>query len=297
MKKSLAGFIFFSALVSAACAQVAEETSSSPDDKPYPATLEPRSGPEIMGRLWVTPNPIAFEPEPSAVVVTIQSLGGEDIVVEDVTMEGSSDFYFSLDDDPGPFSIHFEEFNCCLADGCGSGGLLGFGMTYTPSGVPPASSNLIVHTADPTSPSFMVPIIVDYEGRYPRTDAYDPGPSWDIDYVWVRPNPVRFDALPPGESTTVTLCLDGNCRLIPDINTGIDITDISVAGDGLSIAGMRTHEGTPIDDPSGYDTLLPGYLDLTYTSLDGNSVDGLLRISFLDNWETELTLAVPILVR
>lgn len=126
----------------------------------------------------------------------------------------------------------------------------------------------------------------------PRAGADDPG-GWEPDYVWVNPNPVRFDALPPGESTAVTLCLGNNGG--PE--TGFDITDISVEGEGLSIAGMRTYEGEAVVDPSGHGILIPDYLDLTYTSLDGDRIDGLLRISFLDRWETEMTLAVPILVR
>jgi hypothetical protein len=290
VKKSLAGFIFISVLFSAACAQVAEETSSSPDDKPYPATLEPRSGPEIMGRLWVSPNPIAFEPGNPQEMVTVSLLAGERIVVEDITIEGSSEYVLKLAKEPGGFP--YEEAPCCIDGPCAGGGLLAFPVRYTPSGTAPGPVNLIIHTADPTSPSFMVPIIVDYEGKYPKAGADDPR-GWEPDFVWVNPNPVRFAAIPPGESTTVTLCLGGFGR--PE--TGFGITDISVAGEGLSIAGMRTYEGTDAVDPSGHFILFPDYLDLTYTSVNGESVDGLLRISFLDRWESELTLAVPILVR
>jgi hypothetical protein len=156
----------------------------------------------------------------------------------------------------------------------------------------PLESFFVVHTSDPTSPTFKVPIIIDYEGKYalpPFTSGWHEG---NVSHIWVRPNPIRLDRQPEGTTTTKELCLAGSGEIVPP-----RITEIRVYGPGLSITGARDGDGTPIPLPISTGSHLPSYLVLTYVSEGDTPVDGVLAISFLNNFDDEFTLGVPIIIR
>ena len=70
-----------------------------------------------------------------------------------------------------------------------------------------------------------------------------------------------------------------------------------VSGAGLSLTGAWTHDGAAIPLPLEYGAAMPEKIDLEYVSSGEGAIDGVLSISFLDNWDAELTFAAPILVR
>lgn len=286
-----------------ACTQGGQERLTSPDASTGPPAegewtpppkevLDTDDPTVIVGRLWARPNPIAFPPPETGhggiLDFVVESLGGESVTIDDITIEGSVDFHADLVDETGVIPLTFDEWSCCPEEGCGGGGLAGSCMEYHPSGTEPRDVYLVVHTSDPTSPTFRVPIIIDHEGRYTATT---PPPSV-FDYVaqvWLRPNPIRLDVLPAGTSTTLELCLDhrGEPR----------ITGIRTIGPGLSITGARDFYGAPMSYPLSRGSGPPAYLDLRYDSTDGAAMDGTLTISFLNEFDDEFTFGVPVIIR
>lgn len=253
----------------------------------------------IIGRLWVTPYPIPIKPDATwpEVLLTLEHLGSDAVVIDDITLEGDPQFSFGegiysqcagdLDCASDPFN--FSDWACCGRDGCGGGGTLGFNFIYNPPALESEPASLVIHTSDPTSPTFRVPIIIDHDARYEPAPTMYRYSEFDMPRIWVRPNPIRLSSKPDGETSTTEFCLDGDESPV--------ITRMKLVGQGLSITRAETNDGTPIPLPPEYDGSLSVYMELEHTSEGLGPVDGVLIIGFLSNWNEEMALAVPIMVR
>lgn len=294
---------FIAAIVLLACEDKQHEVPRTlPPWTPPPKTvLDTESTDVIVGRVWIVPNPIPIPPVPVGSGFTplgfvgLYSLGTDETYIDRMTIEGSADFTTEFIERGFDWPYWNPEEYSRPEDGYGSGQSMWFEIWYTPTVEVPEETFLIVHTSDPTSPTFRVPIVVDHEGTYlPGGMDEDYWGMFEHAYVWTRPNPVRFSVKPTGRSEIVEVTLAGTGGADDPM---LEVTDISVWGHGLSIAGIWDQEGNPLSPPIHSGSLVLAYLDIEHVSTGEEVCDGVLMLSFLDIFGIEKTLGVPILVR
>jgi hypothetical protein len=255
----------------------------------------PQSTP-VSGGLWVTPNPVLFMPGAAGHRgVSINNVGSERIVVEDIVLKGDEEFSFANE---GPTRLPWDLPGS--AD-CERGAAIeGFYLDYQPTDTEKPAGSLVVHTDDPTSPTITVAIGLEQTGLL---DLGSPGWAEAVTYVVVSPNPIRFDPLPPGEREVLDLAF---CPNPPPYTEGepieqepIHLTCIRVIGKDFYIMRLFDSEGGFVQFPieGEYEFFGEHQIQLAYEPLLEQSQDGVLEVEFLDRRGIAQLFRVPILVQ
>jgi len=147
-----------------------------------------------------------------------------------------------------------------------------------------------VRTRGPGASTIRVPIILDHEGEYPELDPYawPSSPFGELFAIAVSPNPVRFRVGSPGEVRSQELC-------ISPTNGATLVTDFRVIGEGLDLVDARDRSGLPASIETPFEVGNVDTIDIQYTS-NGSPLSGLLAISFINEYGTEMTLGVPVII-
>lgn len=255
----------------------------------------PKSTP-INGGLWITPNPVLFKPgSASQWGVSINNVGSERIIVEDIVLKGDEEFSFANE---GPTHLPWDLPG--FAD-CERGAAIeGFYLDYQPGSSERPVGSLIAYTNDPDNPTLTVTIGLDLTGLL---DLGSSGWADAATYIVVNPNPIMFDPLPPGEREVVFLAfcpnptpyIEGN----PIEQDPIFLTRIAVIGKDFYLMRLFDSEGgfvqLPIDGE--YEFSGEHQIQLAYEPLFDTSQGGALEVEFLDRRGIMQIFRVPILVR
>ncbi len=247
------------------------------------------------GQLWVTPNPILFQPEAASQQgVSISNLGSEEIGVLAITLMGDPAFSFV---NPGSTRLPWT-----LPGGatCLRGAALdGFYLEYQPSEEPTPLGYLLVETDDPAHPAFSVNIALD------QTNSLDLGRGgWasNANYVLITPNPIRLDPLPPGERVefNLSVCPKPSTEAEPDgeQEPPILLTRIAVVGRDFYLIRFYEPQGGQVALPIEGEHPLTGehLIRLAYAPVFEQSQNGQLEIEFIDRRGISQTLSVPLVI-
>jgi hypothetical protein len=246
----------------------------------------------LVGRLWVSPNPIVFGVDLqgyqiSEFFIDIANIGSEKAVITDITMSGDPDFDFY---DKRPNEGRFPTEIGGDADCNGHSGM-GFPIVYAEVTDDNASATMVVHTSDPTSPAVKVPIYKDvdivYEDHYME--------SIESAKPVVKPNPIRIDRDKVKTGHEIEVCLSlhyGGERLFR-------FTKVEAFSDSVRIEELRDYHGNPVTLPVPYDqwTADPCTAVLSYNPQQDKAEDGALVVHFEKDSGRQQALVVPIIVR
>jgi hypothetical protein len=229
------------------------------------------------------PNPIrvrAFDQPWHEFLVSIENIGSEDVVIDNIYLDGDPDFSCSLDEERCPKTMSG-------GPECGGIGGMFFTCYYVDVSGEQASGTLVVETSDPTSPTVRVPVILDLVGDL--TDPISENPEMKEARLIAKPNPVRVTPLPVGQSLVMELCL---------FSHGMDIsTDIMISTEGNSFSVLRVEdlEGNTVPFPFDFEPYTGPYtLFVEYRPLDESHEDGKLILEFTDGWGLRQMLEFPL---
>jgi hypothetical protein len=275
MRVSMAGVVSAVLFTGMSCSWYGEYPSSASECAECSAQ-DVSSQDGIVGRLWVSPPAIRFRPgQESDARFALANTGSEDVWVEAVTVTGDPDFHSV--DFIGGIRLPMTLFG---SDDCGGFGTIDGTIAYTPKTGNDARGILKVHTEDPTSPSFSVPVYLDADSSYPG-EILLPGEHFPVHEpsVMVNPNPIRFD----GTTTKVDICI-----VVLDLGIArARIAKLWIDGDSFSISGPL-YQG---ENPAYYRTSIK----LNQSALVLK--DGYLAVEFDDPCGILRKLRVPILYK
>jgi hypothetical protein len=245
----------------------------------------------VVGRLWLNPNPIVFGMFAEdfwayETMIDIANIGSEPVQIENITINGDPDFdfYSPPEEDRYPNIIDTD------ADCNGFSGM-GFMLSHAETANDNPTATMTVHTRDPTSPTFSVPIYRDR--NYIIEDPYPSGPG--VANPIVKPNPIRINSKKAKAGYTVEICAFFHSGEKLQART----TRIETVGDAFAVEELTDYQGNPIEVPGPYETLPsdPSTVVISYTPIQSPNQDGALVIHFDLLPGGKRSLIVPILVR
>lgn len=244
----------------------------------------------FVGRLWLSPNPIVFGMSPDGYwmyesTIDIANIGSEPVQIERITISGDPDFdFFSPpNDDRYPHNIDAD------ADCNGFAGM-GFTISHAETANDNPTATMTVHTRDPTSPTFSVPIYRDQ-----NYIIEDPHSSFGGTHPVVKPNPIRIYRDEAGNGQNIEVCMFFHSGDERQAKT----TEVETVGEAFAIEELRDYQGRPMEVPGPDETLSgdPSAVVISYRPLQSPNQDGALVIQFDLLPGGKRSLIVPILVR
>jgi len=227
--------------------------------------------------------------------VSINNVGSDRTVITDVYLTGDTDFAFANE---GPPELPWELPG--VTD-CGIGAAIeGFYLFYKPGWESKPAGSLTIETSDSANSILKIPIGIEQSG------LLDLEPQGWLDaatYLIVRPNPVVFESLPPGDREVMYLSVcpspfSGDPGDDPNENP-IRLTRLAVVGKDYYLMRFFNSAGEfvqlPIDGQ--YELIDEHQIQMAYEPMLDESQNGHIELEFLDRRGISQTFRVPILVK
>jgi hypothetical protein len=168
---------------------------------------------------------------------------------------------------------------------------MGFMISHAETANDNPTATMTVHTKDPTSPTFGVPIYRDR--NYIVEDPYHGG--FGGTHPVVKPNPIRIDRDKAKDGQNIEVCMFFHSGDERQATT----TKVETVGEAFAVEELRDYQGRPMEvpGPDEFLTSSPSEVVISYMPLQSPNQDGALVIHFDLLPGGKRSLVVPILVR